>query len=78
MSLERRYSGDPVLLDFYHRRLPKAGWAGNKDAQEEAFIRETRLAEGRGRRGRPFAQTRRARPVAGQSAVESILVRVDA
>lgn len=68
-----RYAGDPVLLRFYLKNLPKAGWAASKDDLERRFVAATRRALGRRPRGKPFqAKT----PVAAvtQDASEAILL----
>ena len=54
MTLEERYTGDPVLLRFYSENLPKAGWAGATDNVERRFVAATRRAQGRQARGKPF------------------------
>ena len=54
MTLEERYADDAVLLEFYRKNLPKAGWPGATDDVERRFVAATRREQGRKPRGRPF------------------------
>lgn len=39
MTLEERYADDPILLNFYRRKLLQPGWAGELDTVELAYIK---------------------------------------
>jgi hypothetical protein len=39
MTLEKRYTGDPKLLEFYKKKLLQPGWGGELDAVELAYIK---------------------------------------
>jgi len=73
MNLEDRYRRDPILRDFYSRRLLKTGWAGTRDDIERAYAAASRREQGKALRGKPFSQNARPVPVAAQSGAERIL-----
>ena len=39
MTLDEIYAGDPGLLNFYKRKLPEPGWAGELKPHELAYIK---------------------------------------
>ena len=39
MSLESKYASDPDLLNFYRKKLPEPGWAGELSPDELAYIK---------------------------------------